>query len=78
MTIMTLIIAIMILITTVSCTSNVKYQPVELVLPPPIPEEARLTNEELTCLSDTTYQKIVILDKRRKTLRAIIESTKNK
>jgi hypothetical protein len=60
----------------ISGCTTIKYEPVELTLPPPLGEEQRLTNEELECVSDKTYQKIVTLDKRRSTLRSIILSTK--
>jgi len=46
-----------------------------LPLPPEIPLESRITEAEIECVSDPTYAKIVLLDKRRETLRAIIEST---
>ena len=65
---------IILAITSSSC-STVKYQPVPLPLPPEIPQQDRLTQGELECLSDATLGKIILLDKRRKTLRSIIEST---
>jgi len=68
------ILLIILAITSSSC-STVKYQPVPLPLPPEIQD--RLTQEELECVSDTTLNKIILLDKRRKTLRGIIESTHN-
>lgn len=55
-----------------SCTT-VKYIPVSLPLPPPL--TVNLTEEELACLSDTTYEKIVLMDKRIKTLEGIIRSS---
>lgn len=57
-----------------SCSTwNTKYVPVSLPLPPPL--TVNLTEEELACLSDTTYEKIVLMDKRIKTLEGIILST---
>ena len=58
-----------------SCTT-VKYQPVQIPLPPPL--NVNLTEAELACLSDTTYEKIVLMDKRIKTLEGIILSTHRK
>ena len=55
------------------CTPVVKYLPVKLFLPPTL--QNTVTEEELVCLPDSTYSKIVELDKRRETLRQIIEST---
>jgi hypothetical protein len=58
----------------VACShTEVKYVPVELPLPPPL--EIQLTEEELTCVSDNTYSKIVLLAKRVLTLEEIIRST---
>ena len=71
------LIILAITIFAISCT-QVKYQSVELPLPPPIPEKDRLTQEELECVSDSTLNKIILIDKRRKTLRGIIKSTHTK
>lgn len=65
----------LILISTIlisSCAKEVKYVPVKLVLPPPIPQDMRLTHEELECVSPGTKRKIVLLDERRVTLENII------
>jgi hypothetical protein len=58
-----------------SCATEVKYVPVQLELPPPIPQDMRLTHEELECVSAGTKKKIVLLDQRRITLEGIISGT---
>lgn len=59
-----------------SCGTSVKKTVVaSLALPPPIPQNMVLNQDELSCLSDATLTKVVVLDKRRKTLRNIIKAT---
>ncbi len=72
-----LILILALTISTTSC-NNVKVcaQP-PLPLPPPIPAEKKLNQDELQAVSDETLEKIILLDKRRKTLESIIESTHN-
>jgi len=69
------LVLILVLMTLSSCTPVTKYVPVILDMPPPIPQEMRLTQEELVCVSDSTLSKIVLLDNRRRTLEQIILST---
>ena len=60
----------------ISCGENVKkvaFQP--LSLPPPMPASMVLSQADVECLSDAALDKVIILDKRRKTLREIIKST---
>ena len=70
MRVMTLVAMIL---TTTSCTTEYLVQP--LPLPAPMASSDRLSQEELSCLSDETLVKVIKRDKRRKTLRRIIEST---
>ena len=67
-----LLVAATLIISLSSCTT-VKFVPVAIPLPPPL--QVNLTEEELACLSDTTYDKIVLMDKRIITLENIIKST---
>ena len=72
-----IILALVLTISTTSCGTKVcKVQP--LPIPPPLPAEKILNQAELSCVSDETLEKIILLDKRRKTLRDIIESTQTK
>ena len=68
-----LLIVSMILLS--SC-STLKYTGAGLPLPTQIPQEQRLYTSELECVTQATFDKIVLLDKRRKTLRNIIETTR--
>lgn len=64
------------LATIASCGTNVKKTVFEpLPLPPPIPAHMLLNIEELSCLSNATFSKIVFLDKRIYTLEDIIKAT---
>ena len=72
---------LLILIVTISLSScswftEVRYIPFSAPVPPPIPDLMRITDAELGCLSQSSYDKIVILDKRRQTLRRILETIK--
>jgi hypothetical protein len=71
-----LILVIISLVISSCCT--VSYVPQDLTgkLPPKLVGDQVLTQEELSCITDKTLDKIILLDKRRKTLRGIIESTK--
>ena len=60
----------------VSGCTTIRYVTVPLPVPPEL--QSALTDSDLECVSDEAYAKIVLLDKRRATLRAIIKSTHNK
>ena len=67
---MKLILATMItMILTSSCTNTVKAT---LAVPEPIPLYKRLSMQELVCLTKPTRDKVILLDKRRRTLRSIL------
>lgn len=51
----------------------VKVMSVELPLPPPL--KIQMTDKDLNCVADSTYDEIVKIDKRRQLLREIIQST---
>ena len=70
-------VTLVLIVLMISGCETVKSIPVKLPLPPEIPQEERLTQEELECISNVTLHKIILLDKRRLTLRSIIESTHN-
>ena len=59
----------------ISCTTVKKPIAVELKLPPPISKQNTLNQEDLRCVTPATLDKIIVLDKRRKTLRNIILTT---
>ena len=71
------IVVITSLATIASCGgTNVKKAVIDpLPLPPPIPAHMLLNIEELSCLSNATFDKIIYLDKRIYTLEGIIKST---
>ena len=60
----------------VSGCTTIRYVTVPLPVPPEL--QSALTDSDLECVSDEAYAKIVLLDKRRSTLRAIIKSTHKK
>ena len=73
---MSRIILVLALISLASSCCNVKETAfVELPLPEPISPNMTLTQEDLVNVSDQTLNKIILLDKRRKTLREIIKAT---
>jgi len=69
-----MLITILVIISS-SCSSikTCDFQP--LPLPPAIQESDVLTQSDLQCIDDKTLNKIILLDKRRKTLEEIIKST---
>ena len=62
-------------IISLSSCSTIEYLPVDLsnLVPPSLPQ---FTEQELLCVSDKTYERIVLGDKRIITLENIIKSTK--
>lgn len=61
----------------VSCSKpETVYVTNPLPIPPKLAIEQVLTQEDLKCLTVEARDKVVLLDKRRKTLRAIIMTTR--
>ena len=71
------LIVVHIILVISGCTGVKETAFVELPLPPEISEENTLTQDELKCITDKTLDKIILIDKRRETLRNIILSTHN-
>ena len=72
--------AMILIAVSISLVSSCASQPkkaivVPLELPPKISVENTLTQDDLKCLSKDERDKVVLLDKRRKTLRSIIKTT---
>lgn len=74
---MKILLLIVALISLTSCCGVKETAFVKLPLPPEIPESSKLTQADLICVSDEALDKIILLDKRRKTLEGIIKSTHN-
>lgn len=76
MKIQSLVIVAVISLVSSGCNSVKKPVVVTLPLPPLISQENVLTQNDLECLTDAALDKVILLDKRRKTLREIIQSSR--
>jgi len=69
------VIIVSMTLVSLSCNSVKKPVSVPLRLPPPISAQNTLNQVDLECVTSATLDKIIVLDKRRKTLRSIILTT---
>ena len=65
----------MISVMTISGCCTTEYITSPLEMPEPITQEQRITTEERNAMPVEVLKKVILLDKRRKTLRGIIKST---
>ena len=69
------LLAVTLIISLSSCTTQIKYVNVELPLPPPLAIDWEQLESDLMCVPDSAYDTVVKMDKRIITLENIIKST---